>query len=200
MASVYRLRPAHCSGKGITFHAKKLSELARTQTGIAHCPGSNLRLGSGIARVPELLELGVPVGLAVDGSASNDASDMLAEARLALLVHRIGTGVTRMSAMDALRIATRGGAQVLGRQDEVGSLEVGKLADLAMFRVDDLAHAGALHDPVAALVFCAGRQNADTVLVGGNAVVKDGRLVKVDEARLAAEQNRRAAALLAKRS
>lgn len=200
MASVNWLGPDVWYAHGIHFNDEELSELARTKTGVAHCPGSNLRLGSGIARVPELLALGVPVGLAVDGSASNDASDMLAEARLALLVHRIGTGVTRMSAMDALWIATRGGAQVLGRDDEVGSLEPGKLADLAIFPVDDLAHAGALHDPPASLVFCAGRQNAETVLVAGEPVVREGRLVKVDEARLAAEQNRRSIALLAKRS
>lgn len=199
MASVGWLGADVWYAHGIHFNDEELGELARTKTGVAHCPGSNLRLGSGICRVPELLERGVPVGLAVDGSASNDASDMLAEARLALLVHRIGTGVTRMSALDALWVATRGGAEVLGRAGEVGSLEPGKLADLAVFRVDDLAHAGALHDPVAALVFCTGRQNAETVLVGGEAVVREGRLVRVDEAALAEEQNQRAAALLAKR-
>jgi len=180
---------------GIHFNDAELGLLADTSTGVAHCPGSNLRLGSGIARVPELTELGVPVGLAVDGSASNDASDMLAEARLALLVHRIGTGVTRMSAMDALWLATRGGARVLG-WDELGSLEPGKQADLALFRVDDLAHAGGLHDPVASLLFCAGRQNADTVLVKGKIRVQKGRLVGVDADELAGRQNERAAAVL----
>ena len=180
---------------GIHFDDAELALLGSTGTGVAHCPGSNLRLGSGIARVPELTAAGAPVGLAVDGSASNDASDMLAEARLALLVHRIGTGVTRMSAMDALWLATRGGAKVLG-WDELGSLEPGKQADLAIFRVDDLAHAGGLHDPVASLVFCGGRQNAEAVLVAGKIRVRQGRLVDVDEAELAGRQNERAAAVL----
>jgi cytosine/adenosine deaminase-related metal-dependent hydrolase len=195
MASVGWLGSDVWYAHGVHFNDEEVAELGRTRTGIAHCPGSNLRLGSGIARVPDLLAAGAPVGLAVDGSASNDASDLLAEARLALLVHRIGTGVTRMSALDALWIATRGGAAVLG-WDDVGSLEPGKLADLAVFRVDDLAHAGGLHDPVASLVFCGGRQPAETVLVGGRAVVREHRLVAVDEGALAAEQNARAAALL----
>ncbi len=180
---------------GVHFNDAEVALLGSTGTGVAHCPGSNLRLGSGIARVPELTAAGAPVGLAVDGSASNDASDMLAEARLALLVHRIGTGVTRMSALDALWLATRGGARVLG-WDELGSLEPGKQADLALFRVDDLAHAGGLHDPVASLVFCTGRQNADTVLVAGEIRVKKGCLVGLDEQELAARQNQRAAAVL----
>jgi cytosine/adenosine deaminase-related metal-dependent hydrolase len=200
MASVGWLGPDVWYAHGVHFNDEELEELGRTQTGVAHCPGSNLRLGSGIARVPELMQRGVPVGLAVDGSASNDASDILAEARLALLVHRVGTGVTRMSALDSLWLATRGGARVLGRDREVGSLEKGKLADVAIFRVDDLAHAGGLHDPVASLVFCTGRQNAHAVLVGGKVVVRDGRLVNVDEERLAAEQNRRAGALWAPRA
>jgi cytosine/adenosine deaminase-related metal-dependent hydrolase len=195
MASVGWLGPDVWYAHGVHFDDEEVAELGRTRTGIAHCPGSNLRLGSGIARVPDLLKAGAPVGLAVDGSASNDASDLLAEARLALLVHRIGTGVTRMSALDALWVATRGGAAVLG-WDDLGSLEPGKLADLAVFRVDDLAHAGGLHDPVASLVFCTGRQNAETVLVGGRFVVKEHQLVAVDAAAVAAEQNARAAALL----
>ncbi len=195
MESVDWLGPDVWFAHGIHFNDAELCQLASTSTGVAHCPGSNLRLGSGIARVPELTALGAPVGLAVDGSASNDASDMLAEARLALLVHRIGTGVTRMSAMDALWLATRGGARVLG-WDELGSLEPGKQADLAIFRVDDLAHAGGLADPVASLVFCGGRQNADTVLVAGEVRVRKGRLVGVDEAELASRQNERAAAVL----
>ena len=197
MASVDWLGKDVWFAHGVHFNDDEVAELGRTQTGVAHCPGSNLRLGSGIARVPDLMAAGARVGLAVDGSASNDASDMLAEARLALLVHRIGSGVTRMGALDALWLATRGGAAVLGR-DDIGSLETGKMADLAIFAVDDLAHAGGLHDPVASLVFCTGRQNAETVLVAGREVVSEGRLTGVDEAALAAEQNRRAAALLAR--
>ncbi len=195
MESVGWVGPDVWYAHGVHFDDAEVAQLGSTSTGVAHCPGSNLRLGSGIARVPALLAAGVPVGLAVDGSASNDASDILAEARLALLVHRVGTGVTSMSASDVLHMATRGGAQVLG-WDELGSLEPGKQADMAIFRVDDLAHAGGLHDPVASLVFCGGRRPAEAVLVAGELRVREGKLVQVDEQELAARQNERAAALM----
>jgi cytosine/adenosine deaminase-related metal-dependent hydrolase len=172
----------------------EVAELGRTRTGVAHCPTSNLRLGSGIARIPELVAAGARVGLAVDGSASNDASDLLAEARQCLLVHRL-RDVRSMPARLALRLATRGGASVLGR-DDVGEIAPGKAADLAVFDVSDLAYAGALHDPVGALVFCAARRRAHLVIVNGEIVVRDGRLVRVDEARLARRQNEIAERLL----
>lgn len=182
---------------GIYFNDEEIQELGRTKTGVAHCPTSNLRLGSGIAPVPQLREHGVPVGLAVDGSASNDSSDMLSEARLALFVHRIGTGVDSMTAQDALWLATRGGAEVLGRED-IGSLEPGKAADLTLWDMQDLSYAGGLHDPVAALLFCNARQRAHTVFVHGQKVVEEGHLVRLDERDLAAYQNELAADLVAR--
>ena len=173
----------------------EVAELGRTRTGVAHCPSSNLRLGSGIARIPALVAAGARVGLAVDGSASNDASDLLAELRMCLLVHRVGTGIRAMPARLALRLATRGGAEVLCRED-VGRLEPGYAADLAVFDLRDIAYAGALHDPLAALAFCAGRRRAELVVVNGEVVVERGRLLRVDEERLVRRQNELAARLV----
>lgn len=173
---------------GIYFNDDELKRLAETKTGIAHCPASNLRLGSGIARIPEMLDLGVPVGLAVDGSASNDASNMLREMQLALLVHRIGTGVDRMPPSSVLHIATRGGAEVLG-QPELGQLAVGAPADLCAFRLDRIEYAGALHDPASAVLFCGGAPRAELTVVNGVIRVEHGELVDVDEDDLCTRQN-----------
>jgi cytosine/adenosine deaminase-related metal-dependent hydrolase len=155
---------------------------------VAHCPSSNLRLGSGIARVHDLLDAGAPVGLGVDGSASNDSNDLLAEVRQAMLVARAGMDPAALSARDALRIATRGGAACLGRDDEIGSLETGKRADVALFDVSGLPFAGAA-DPVAALAFCRPGPVRD-LFVEGRRVVADGRLTGVDEERLATDGHR----------
>ncbi len=174
---------------GVHFNDEELDLLAKTKTGVAHCPGSNLRLGSGIARVPEMLERGVPVGLAVDGSASNDGSNMLQEARLATLVHRVGTGVQSMPARTALRLATMGSAEVLGRTDDLGSLEPGKAADLAMFDLRDIAYAGALHDPVAALLMTHGSTRASYVMVQGKVVVENYKLLTANLDDVYAEAN-----------
>ncbi len=174
---------------GVHFNDDELDLLAKTKTGVAHCPGSNLRLGSGIARIPEMLERGVPVGLAVDGSASNDGSNMLQEARLATLVHRVGTGVTSMPARTALRLATMGSAEVLGRQDDLGSLGPGKAADLALFDLRDIAYAGAMHDPVAALLMTHGSTRARTVMVNGQIVVDEYKLLTANLDDLYAEAN-----------
>ncbi len=199
MESVDWLGPDVWYAHGIWFNDEEIARLGRTRTGVAHCPTSNLRLGSGIARVPDLRAAGARVGLAVDGSASNDASDMLAEARLALFVHRIGPhGVGAVSALDALEIATRGSAQILHRDDELGAIRPGFLADLACFDMLDLAYAGALSDPVAALLFCNARARAHTVFVDGKKVVSEGRLVNVDEARVVETQNRIAREILEK--
>ncbi len=179
---------------GVYLDDAELSLMAATGTGIAHCPASNLRLGSGIAPIPRALELGVPVGLAVDGSASNDASDMVRELQLCTLIHRVGTAVDAMPARRALRLATRGGAKVLGR-DDVGAIAKGMAADIALFALDDLGAAGALHDPVAALCFTSGLRRPHTVLVNGRVVVAQGRLAGVDEAALAARANRLSAAM-----
>jgi len=182
---------AHC----VYLNDEELKLMARTGTGIAHCPTSNLRLGSGIAPIPRAVELGVPVGLAVDGSASNDASDMIRELQMCTMVHRVGTAVDAMPARRALRIATRGGAQVLGR-DDIGQLAPGMAADIVLLRLDDLGLAGAMHDPVAALAFTTGMRRADKVLVNGKLVVDEGRLVNLDEAELFGRANRQAAAMV----
>jgi 8-oxoguanine deaminase len=159
---------------------EEVALFGETRTGAAHCPSSNFRLGSGIAPVRALLEAGAPVGLGVDGSASNDSSNMLAEARQALLAHRIGQDPGRwLSAEDVLWMATRGGAACLGR-DDVGSLETGKAADLVMIDTRRLSYAGASSDPLAALVFSPFPEPADTVIVNGRIVVEGGALVGVD--------------------
>jgi len=152
-----------------------IQRLARAGVGMAHCPSSNMILGSGIAPVPEVLREGMAVGLGVDGSASNDASNMIREARQAMLLARVKQGAEAMSARTALELATRGGARVLHREGEIGSLEEGKCADLVLFDLSALEFAGAA-DPVAALVHC-GAQYADLVMVDGEVRVRGGRLV-----------------------
>ena len=174
---------------GIYFNNDEIRQLAKTGTGVAHCPCSNLRLGSGIARVPEMLAAGVPVGLAVDGSASNDSSGFLREMQTALMVHRVGTGVGAMPPQKVLQMATTGGARVLGH-DEIGSLAPGKAADLAVFRLDRLDFAGAMHDPASAVLFCGSGQRADLTVVNGKVLVREGRLVGIDEEKLFHEANR----------
>jgi cytosine/adenosine deaminase-related metal-dependent hydrolase len=151
-----------------------IARLASTSTAVAWCPTSNARLGSGIAPARELLDGGVRVGLAVDGSASNDSGNMLAEVRQALLMTRARLGPAAMTAREALRLATRGGAACLGR-DDIGSLEAGKRADIALFSVEGPAFAGAEADPVASLVFCAPGP-VRHLLVDGKFVVREGRL------------------------
>lgn len=173
--------------------------------GVAHCPTSNMRLASGIAPIVKMLLRGVKVGLGVDGSASNDGSNLLEEARQAMLVARLKAGLEGaslsqdqapplMTARQALEIATRGGAAVLGRND-IGSLEVGKCADFIAIHLNRLEYAGALHDPVAAVVFCA-PVRVDYTVVGGRFVVRSGRMVNVDEAELVQRHNEAARRLL----
>lgn len=195
MEKVGWLGPDVWFAHGVWLNDDELALMGKTGTGIAHCPVSNLRLGSGIARIPRALELGVPVGLAVDGSASNDASDMVRELQMCTMVHRVGTGVTTMPARKALRIATRGGARVLGR-DDIGQLAPGMAADIVLFRTDDIGLAGAMHDPLAALAFTTGMQRAQTVLVNGRVVVRDGQLVGVDAAALCTRANSQAAGMI----
>jgi cytosine/adenosine deaminase-related metal-dependent hydrolase len=178
---------------------------AHTGCGVAHCPNSNMRLASGIAPILEMLTKGVNVGLGVDGSASNDSSHLLAEARQAMLLSRVGAGVMGasrssddapplMTARQALEIATRGGAAVLGR-DDIGSLEVGKCADLFAINLNRIDYAGALHDPVAAALFCT-PQKVDLNIVGGKVIVKDAQMVTVDETTLINKHNQAAARLV----
>jgi cytosine/adenosine deaminase-related metal-dependent hydrolase len=154
--------------------------MAATQTAVAWCPTSNMRLGSGFAPAREMIDAGVRVGLAVDGSASNDSGNLLAEARQAMLTTRGRRGPASMSARQALRVATRGGAACLGR-DDIGSLEVGNRADVALFATDGLAFRGAEADPVAALVFC-NPGPVQHLFVEGNPVVHEGHLVNLSEA------------------
>jgi len=179
---------------GIYFNEEEIALLGKTRTGVAHCPTSNLRLGSGICPVPALRAAGVPVGLAVDGSASNDASSMLAEVKMALLVHRVGTRVDAMPPMTALELATRGSAAVLGR-DDIGQLAPGKAADIAVFDLSELGYAG-VHDPLAGLLMCGTSTRARTVVVNGKVVVREGRLTAVDEKDLARRAQQIAASML----
>jgi cytosine/adenosine deaminase-related metal-dependent hydrolase len=166
---------AHC----VHLSDADISRLAATQTGIAHCPCSNMRLGSGVAPVRKLLNAGAKVGLGVDGSSSNDGGHLLAEARQAMLLHRVVGGAGAMSAAEAFRLATLGGAAVLNRR-ELGNIDEDCAADLAMYRRDDIALAGAVeHDPLGALMLChVGR--ADRVFVNGRTVVREGQVTGVD--------------------
>jgi cytosine/adenosine deaminase-related metal-dependent hydrolase len=166
---------------------------ARTGTGVAHCPCSNMRLASGIAPVRKMVDAGVPVGLGVDGSASNDGAHMLGEARQAMLLQRVGFGPDAMTARQALELATLGGAKVLNR-DDIGALKPGMSADIVMFKLDQIAFAGALHDPVAALVFCT-PANVSHSIINGKVVVKDGILQTVDLPRVIERHNRLATRL-----
>jgi len=184
---------AHC----VYINEAEARKMGHTHTGVAHCPCSNLRLGSGIAPIRMFLNHKVPVGLGVDGSASNDSSDMLGEVRQAMLVQRVKAGVEAMPARDAFRLATNGGASVLGRGD-IGSIEPGKAADLAIFDVSGLDFAGSKSDPVASLLFCGASHRTKYTVVNGEVVVKNGRLVKVDEFKLAERANKAAAALYRK--
>ena len=175
---------AHC----VQLDAAGIDLFARTGTGVAHCPGSNMRLASGIAPIRALRDAGVPVGLAVDGSASNDSGHLLAEARLALLLQRVGHGPAALTARDVLEIATRGGAQVLGR-DDIGALAPGMAADLITVPLDEVGLAGAGHDPIAAVFFCQVPRVKHSV-VQGRHVVDDGRLTTLDLPALLARHRR----------
>jgi 8-oxoguanine deaminase len=206
---------AHC----VKLDDEGIRLFAASRTGVAHCPCSNMRLASGIAPIRKMLNVGVPVGLGVDGSASNDAAHMVNEARQALLLARVGRamqppeerllptgerrtffgcdlGPAEMTARDALSVATRGGAQVLGRKD-IGHLAVGMCADLVLFDLDTLGFAGgAVHDPVGSLLLCASPQ-ADYTVVNGKVVVREGHLDTVDLGPLMELHNRLALQLAA---
>jgi len=192
---------AHC----VKLDQEGISLFAATRTGVAHCPCSNMRLASGLAPVRRMLDAGVPVGLGVDGSASNDGAQMLNEARQAMLLARVrraqdafgcDTGPAEMTARAALAMATRGGAQVLGRHD-IGQIAPGMCADLALFDLHALPFAGAaVHDPIASLVLCASAQAAYTV-VHGRVVVDQGRLTTLEAQRLVERHNRLALVLAA---
>lgn len=179
-------------GHGIHFDDDEIHRLGAAGTAVAHCPTSNMRLASGVARVLELEDAGVPVGLGVDGSASNDASTMMLEARQALYLQRLRYGAS-VSVERALRWATRGSARVLGRND-IGTVAVGKQADLSLWRLDEPRFSGA-HDPVTALLLC-GADRADRVMVGGEWRVIDSAIVGLDLPALMAEHSTAARALI----
>lgn len=166
---------AHC----VHLSESEVTRLATAGVGVAHCPSSNGRLGSGIAPVADLLAAGAAVGLGVDGAASNEAGELSIELREALLMARARGGPQALTTRQALALATIHGARCLGRQDDIGSLEPGKLADIAVWRLGGIAYAG-IADPVAALVLGPPR-HTDTLLVGGRIVVRDGRLQTGDE-------------------
>ena len=170
---------------GIWFNDEELDLLAATGTAVAHCPSSNMRLGSGICRVREMLDRGVNVGLAVDGSASNDTSDMLGEVRAALMLQRVTKGAKALTAAEAWRLATENGAKLLGF-DRIGRIEAGWAADLALFDVNSIPYVGALSDPAAALIFSGYDHRAAWTIVNGRTVVENGRLVGIDEEELTA--------------
>jgi cytosine/adenosine deaminase-related metal-dependent hydrolase len=175
--------------------AEEVARLGHTCTGVAHCPTSNMRLGSGIAPLCALQQAGARVGLGVDGSASNDGSHLLAEARQAMLLHRVGGDPAALTALQALRLATRGGAETLGR-DDIGYLAPGMAADFVGYRIDTLEMAGgAVHDPLGALLFCQPR-NVDLSVINGRVRVRGGMLLEVDLPSLIARHNALAGAMV----
>jgi len=189
----------------VHINQEEIQIYAHEGCGVAHCPSSNMRLGSGAAPILDYLMAGVKVGLGVDGSASNDGSHLLAEARQAMLLARLRAGLMGASlssdgseklftARQSLELATKGGAAVLGRKD-IGSLEVGKCADFIAINLNRLEYAGALHDPVAAIVFCQ-PGNVDLNVVQGKIVVKDQQLVNIELPDLISKHNKAASRLL----
>lgn len=170
---------AHC----VHIKEEEAKKMGDRGSGVAHCPTSNLRLGSGIAPIRMFLNNKVPVGLGVDGSASNDSSNMLLEIKQAMLVSRVRDKVDSMPARDALYLATRGGAKVLGRED-IGSIEVGKAADISIFDISGIEYAGSTYDPIASLVFCGINQKTKYTVVNGEIRAENGKLLTVDERKL----------------
>lgn len=180
---------------GIHFNDQEISRLGKAGVGVCHCPTSNMMLASGIARNLELEAAGVPVGLGVDGSASNDGSNMIQEVRQALYIQRLRYGASKVTHFDAYRWATKGSAKILGRTD-VGEIAVGMQADLALFKLDEMRFSGA-HDPLAALLLC-GAHTADRVMVAGVWRVESGQLINIDVPLLMEQHQRLAKKLAAK--
>ncbi len=173
---------------GIWFNDDELRLLKETGTGVSHCPSSNMRLGSGIARIREMMDMGIRIGLGVDGSASNDTSDMLGEVRNALLLQRVKYGSAGLTAREALHLATRGGASILGFS-KIGQIKEGHAADLVLVDLYKMQRAGSLEDPVASLVFTGYNHEVDYSFINGEMVVNNGRVKKVDEEELAQKVN-----------
>ncbi len=174
---------------GVHFNKSEIEILAQTGTGVAHCPVSNQKLSSGVANIPYMLKKGVRVGLAVDGSASNDSSNMLSELKAAFLLHRLIYGISSISAEEVLSIATNGGREILN-QESIGSIEEGKAADMFLVKANHLGFAGGLSDIVSALITCGDSQMVDITIVDGKIVVRGGRLVNIDEEKIAEKANK----------
>lgn len=174
---------------GIHFTDEEVKKLAATGTGVAHCPVSNMKLSSGVAKIPMMIKEGVPVGLAVDGSASNDCSNMLAEIRAAYLLHRLTYSSKAPDGYGILKLATRGGADILGRED-IGSIETGKAADMFLINTERLELSGALLDPKCMLATVGYNRPVDYTIVNGKIVVKNGQLCTIDEKKTAEKANR----------
>lgn len=182
---------------GIHFNEEELKLLASTQTGVAHCPISNMKLSSGIAKIPEMLKLNVPVGLAVDGSASNDGSNLLEELRTAYLLHRLQSSRHAPSGYDFLKMATKGSAKLLGRTD-IGELSTGKAADLFMIDLNRLELVGATYDPKSLLCTVGFKQPVDYTVIAGKVVAKKGNLITIDEEKTAYKARQMVETLLKK--
>ena len=198
MQSLNWLTPNAWYAHSVHLNNAEISSMGEKGVGVSHCPSSNMRLGSGIARIRELLDAGVNVSLGVDGSASNDTGDMLLEMRNAMLLSRLREQDFWLSARDVLKLATRGGAAALGR-DDIGELTVGKQADLALFKMDGLSQAGSLSDPLAALVFTTRSRPVDHLIINGNQVITHGNSF-IDESVLAMQHNRIASKMLERAS
>ncbi|WP_439859746.1 8-oxoguanine deaminase [Pseudomonas sp. MBLB4136] len=192
--SVGWLGPRTWLAHGIHFNPEEIARLGAAGTGISHCPSSNMRLASGICPSLDLQAAGAPIGLGVDGSASNDASNLILEARQALYLQRLRYGAERISPELALGWASKGSARLLGR-DDIGELAVGKQADLALFKLDELRFSGS-HDPLAALLLC-GADRADRIMIGGTWRVIDGQVEGLDLAKLIADHRQAAQTLIA---
>ena len=175
---------------GIHFNDEELKLLAETGTGVCHCPISNMKLSSGIARIPEMLQMGIPVGLGVDGSASNDGSNLLEEMRVSFLLHRLNSSKQAPTGYDLLKVATMGSARLLGRENEIGSIEVGKCADFFMVNSQRLELVGACYDPKSVFGTVGLKAPVDYTVVNGRVTVEKGEIVGLDEAKLVEESNK----------
>ncbi|NLW53753.1 MAG: 8-oxoguanine deaminase [Clostridiaceae bacterium] len=174
---------------GIHFNSEELQLLADTGTGVCHCPTSNLSLSSGVARIPEMMALDIPVGLGVDGCAANNGMSLLEEIRTGYLMHRLNSPDNGVKGYDMLKLATMGGARVLGREQEIGSVEVGKCADIILLSVNRLDLVGAFYDPMSILATVGIKGYVDYTIINGEITVRDGKLVNLDEENLIAEAN-----------
>ena len=175
---------------GIHFNDEELKLLAETGTGVCHCPISNMKLSSGVARIPEMLSMNIPVGLGVDGSASNDGNSLLEEIRCSFLMHRLHSGYDAPTGYDLLKMATMGSARLLGREKEIGSIEVGKCADFFMVDSNRIELVGACYDPKSVFGTVGFRMPVDYTVINGQVTVEQGRLTGIDEAKLVEDSNK----------